>query len=63
MIVQERVTCSTLQQNRTDDDILTQFVESKELTKRIAVAQSFQGVVNVFQRMETDHYSEDDEIE
>jgi hypothetical protein len=38
-------------------------VESKELTKRIAEAQSFQGVVSVFQRMETDHYSEDDEID
>jgi hypothetical protein len=63
MIGQERLTCSTPQQNRTDEDILTQSVEAKELTKRIAEAQSFEGLVSVFQWMETDHYSEDDEIE
>jgi hypothetical protein len=46
-----------------DDDILTQSVETEELTKRIAEAQSFEGLIKVYQWMETDHYSEDDEIE
>jgi hypothetical protein len=46
-----------------DDDILTQFVEAEELTKRIAEAQSFEGLIKVYQWMETDRYSGDDEIE
>ena len=39
-----------------DDDILTQFVESDELKKRISEAQSFDELVEVYRWMETDHY-------
>jgi hypothetical protein len=34
-----------------------------EFTKRIAEAQSFEGLIKVYQWMETDRYSGDDEIE
>jgi len=44
-----------------DDDILTQFVEAEELTKRISEAQSFESLVEVYQWMSTDHSDEGDE--
>jgi hypothetical protein len=47
-----------------DDDNLTQFVESAELTKRISEAQSFEGLVEVFLWMRTDHsFNGDEEID
>jgi hypothetical protein len=41
-----------------DDDILTQFVEAKELKQRIASAKSFQELVEVYNWMKTDHTDE-----
>ncbi len=41
-----------------DDDILTQFVEANELKKRIAAAQSFDSLVEVYRWMQTDHADE-----
>ncbi len=41
-----------------DDDILTQFVEADELKKKIAAAQSFDSVIEVYRWMQTDHADE-----
>jgi len=43
-----------------DDDILTQFVEAAELKKKIAEAQSFDSLIEVYRWMETDHSDEEE---
>jgi hypothetical protein len=43
-----------------DDDILTQFVEAAELKKKIAEAQSFDSLIEVYRWMETDHSYEEE---
>lgn len=42
-----------------DDDILTQFVEARELKKKISEAESFVNLVEVYRWMETDHIHEE----
>jgi len=41
-----------------DDDILTQFVEAEELKGKIAAANSFDSLADVYQWMRTDHGDE-----